>query len=262
MDGGPPRSAAGVIYLGQVSDPFLFFTRQTFLISNLQRSVHNVRIERLWVDVTAQVSAAWADQSILLELQYGLNINNIGHIWLLQFLFLTTINSELAFFTDSSNQHKIQIQNGPNRSSTDMFVKGVCGDQLLPEEEDFDKAKLGVYGIDWQGLRDEDVLRLQRQNNPIAEGSSSWISRVGPPPDLSEVIVQPPAALSPTTRWLHCKLNFHLFLGVLTRLILFHCGPMLSPVFMYCTLMYFHQICLLSWIPGRLNVLRKYQKCQ
>ncbi|KAJ7164370.1 hypothetical protein C8R46DRAFT_1163782 [Mycena filopes] len=162
------------------------------------RSVHNDRIERLWVDITAQVGAAWAHRFVLLELRYGLDINNPTHIWLLHFLFLGTINTQLAFFAEAWNQHRIQIRNGPNRSPTDMFVfdmyvNGVRGDQLPAGEENLGDDELEVFGIDWQGLRDGAILDSQRQNNPTTEGSSSWVGRVGPPPDLSEVIVDPPA---------------------------------------------------------------------
>ncbi|KAJ7735629.1 hypothetical protein DFH07DRAFT_870733 [Mycena maculata] len=154
-------------------------------------SVHNVQIERLWVDVTVQVGATWADHFILLELRYGLNINNVAHTWLLHFPFLGTINSQLAFFAESWNQHRIQIRNGPNRSPTDMFVfnmfvNGVRRDHLPPEEEELGDEELEVYGIDWQGgLRDDTILDSQRGNNLTSEGSSSWVGRVGPPPDLS-----------------------------------------------------------------------------
>ncbi|KAF8217573.1 hypothetical protein K438DRAFT_1557833 [Mycena galopus ATCC 62051] len=161
------------------------------------RSVHNVRIERLWVDVTAQVGATWGDHFTRLEVRYGLDINNVAHIWLLHLLFLGTINTQLAFFADSWNQHRIQIRNGANRSPTDMFVfdmyvNGVRGDQLPQEEEDLGEDELEVYGIDWQGLRDDNILHSQAQNNSTTEGSSSWVGHTGPPPDLSQVIVQPP----------------------------------------------------------------------
>ncbi|KAF8187386.1 hypothetical protein K438DRAFT_2151462 [Mycena galopus ATCC 62051] len=86
------------------------------------RSVHNVRIECLWVDVTVQVGAAWAERFTIFEIRYSLDINDINHIWLLHFLFLSTINSQLAFFSQSWNQHHIQICGGPNRSPADMFV--------------------------------------------------------------------------------------------------------------------------------------------
>ncbi|KAF7311754.1 hypothetical protein MIND_00185800 [Mycena indigotica] len=97
------------------------------------RSVHNIRIERLWVDVTAQVGATWHERFTILEIRYGLDINNTAHIWLLHFLFLATINSELAFFAESWNEHDIQIRRGPSRSPVsmfvfDMYVNGVRGD--------------------------------------------------------------------------------------------------------------------------------------
>ncbi|KAJ6562086.1 hypothetical protein B0H19DRAFT_943512, partial [Mycena capillaripes] len=165
------------------------------------RSVHNVRIERLWVDITAQLDATWAERFTNLELRHGLDINNINHIWLLHFLFLATINSQLAFFAQSWNQHRIQIRNGPNRSPADMFVfdmlvDGVRGNQL-PEEEALSEEELEVYGLDWSGLRDDDLLASQRANNSIGEGATSWIGRVGPPPfaDLSNIVVEPPARL-------------------------------------------------------------------
>ncbi|KAJ6518122.1 hypothetical protein C8R47DRAFT_1232125 [Mycena vitilis] len=130
-----------------------------------------------------------------------MDINNIAHIWLLHFLFLATINSQLAFFAQSWNQHRIQIRNGPNRSPADMFVfdmlvHGVRGNQL-PDEEVLNEEELEVYGIDWEGLRDDNLLTSQRNNNPTSEAATSWVGRVGPPPlsDLSSVVVEPPAGV-------------------------------------------------------------------
>ncbi|KAF8218146.1 hypothetical protein K438DRAFT_1747368 [Mycena galopus ATCC 62051] len=81
------------------------------------------------------------------------------------------------------------IWNEANQSPTKMFVF----DMYLPqEEEDFGEDDVEVYGIDWQGLCDDDVLHLQAQNNSSTEGSSSWVGHTGPPPDLSQVIGQPP----------------------------------------------------------------------
>ncbi|KAF8146979.1 hypothetical protein K438DRAFT_1910600 [Mycena galopus ATCC 62051] len=144
-------------------------------------SVHNARIERLWVDVMAQVSATWGDHFIRLEVRYGLDINNVAHIWLLH--LLGTVNTQLTFLAELWNQHHIQIRNGANRSPTDMFVCDI--DQLPQEEEDLGKDKL-------EGLRDDNILHSQAQNNSTTEGSSSWVGHTGPPPDLSKVIVQPP----------------------------------------------------------------------
>ncbi|KAJ6602611.1 hypothetical protein DFH09DRAFT_1242884 [Mycena vulgaris] len=139
------------------------------------RSVHNVRIEHLWVDVTAQLGATWSECFTILELRHGLDINNVAHIWLLHFLFLATINSQLAFFAQSWNQHRIQIRHGPNRAPADMFVfdmlvNGVRDNQLPAEDN----------------LSEEGARASQRESNPMSEGATSWIG------NLSSVVVEPP----------------------------------------------------------------------
>ena len=71
-------------------------------------------IECLWVDGTAKVEATWSDIFMALELQHGLDINNVYHISLLHHLFLSLINQQLRFFSEAWNQHKLQIHDGPN----------------------------------------------------------------------------------------------------------------------------------------------------
>ncbi|KAJ7092053.1 hypothetical protein B0H15DRAFT_777894 [Mycena belliarum] len=169
-------------------------------------SVHNVRIERLWGDVTAQVGASWADMFTMLEMHHGLNINNVHHIWLLHYLFLHQINEQLRFFMEAWNQHRIQIRRGtgPNRSPADMFgfdmlVHGVRGSvvpgvqELLPEDAaPMSEEDMEVFGVDWEALRDDNILEWREENNPIDEGSTSWLGRRGPPANLNEITVEPP----------------------------------------------------------------------
>ncbi|KAJ7070171.1 hypothetical protein C8F01DRAFT_1246307 [Mycena amicta] len=64
----------------------------------------------------------WSRETLAWLQSQGFDINNVNHIWLLQFLFLATINSQLTFSAQTWNQHRIQIHRGPNRSPTDMFV--------------------------------------------------------------------------------------------------------------------------------------------
>ncbi|KAF8143071.1 hypothetical protein K438DRAFT_2110938 [Mycena galopus ATCC 62051] len=207
-------------------------------------SVHNVRIERLWVDVTAQVGATWGDHFTRLEVRYGLDINNVAHIWLLHLLFLGTINTQLTFFADSWNQHRIQIRNGANWSPTDMFVfdmyvNGVRGDQLPQEEEDLGEDELEVYGIDWQGLRDDNILHSQAQNNSTTEGSSSWVGHTGPLLISAMSLYSLLWELSQKRRRLICITHFHISLEVLKMMILYYFGAKHLLMFVYYTLMYF-----------------------
>ncbi|KAJ7149793.1 hypothetical protein C8R43DRAFT_887774 [Mycena crocata] len=157
------------------------------------RSVHNVRIERLWCDITIQIGATWAEIFTFLEVQHGLDINNRCHIWLLHYLFLHQINEQLRFFMEAWNQHQIQIRNGPNRSPADMFgfdmlVHGVRGTDPMANDE------LEVFGVDWEALHEDDLLESRQDNNLTSEGSTSWIGRIGPPPreSMNEVSVEPP----------------------------------------------------------------------
>ncbi|KAG6912999.1 hypothetical protein DXG01_010493, partial [Tephrocybe rancida] len=154
-------------------------------------SVHNVRIERLWVDITGQIGATWAELFTTLELQHGLDINNPSHIWLLHHLFLGTINHQLAFFIESWNHHRIHIMHGPNRSPADMFgfdmfVHGVRGIQIPSEGDDLSAEELEVFGVDWEAIRDERLLQSLEANNPRNEGSDSWLQHSGPPEHMNE----------------------------------------------------------------------------
>ncbi|KAJ7120403.1 hypothetical protein C8R44DRAFT_623637 [Mycena epipterygia] len=158
------------------------------------KSIHNVRIKRLWVNVTAQVGATWSNHFTVFEFHHGLDVNNVNHIWLLHHIFLPTINDQLTFFAQSWNEHKIQIRDGPNRSPADLFgfdtlVHGARGHALvdeLPEEE------LEVYGVNWEGLHDDALLQSQRNNNRAESGWNSWIGRTGPPEHLNEVPIESP----------------------------------------------------------------------
>ncbi|KAK1219067.1 hypothetical protein PQX77_018216 [Marasmius sp. AFHP31] len=161
------------------------------------RSVHNTRIERLWVDVRVNISSTWDSRFTDLEINCGLEYQNVNHKWLLQLLFLDVINEEMTFWYNSWNQHKIAIKDGPSRSPEEMFgfdmlAHGVRGDSLqsfpMTEEE------LELFGVDWEGLHDEKILCDLRKNYTDKE-SSSWIGKRGPPPKTNSVPVDPPPSL-------------------------------------------------------------------
>ncbi|KAJ3804019.1 hypothetical protein F5876DRAFT_53872 [Lentinula aff. lateritia] len=162
------------------------------------RSVHNVRIERLWVDVSHYVSQTWHDMFTLLEIRHGLQVSNVNHIWLLQHLFLSVINDQLAFWAESWNSHRVSQRHGPARSPEDMFifdslVNGIRGEPL--DQFAMSDEELEIFGVDWEGLQDEVLLRVLRQNYSPNEGSGSWLGSRGPPPDLNTVTVDPPSTL-------------------------------------------------------------------
>lgn len=132
---------------------------------------------------------------MFLEINHGLDINNPNHIWLLHLLFLATINSALDFFTQSWNNHILEIRGQRNRSPIDMFTfdmltNGVRGAGIL--EDTMSEEELEVYGVDWEGLQEDHLLASLDRGLSRDGETSSWVGQVGPPARLSEVWVESP----------------------------------------------------------------------
>lgn len=169
-------------------------------------SVHNIRIERLWFDVTKQLGAKWADFFQDLELRHGLDINNSYHIWLLHTLFLQMVNDEIDFFIKNWNSHRLQMRGQRSRSPIDLFEIdmlscGIRGDVVdvqgaIEEVQVLDAEEMGAdletYGVDWEDLQSRVMIQSHTQNNPVADPTASWIGRRGPPPHLNPVELDPP----------------------------------------------------------------------
>ena len=80
------------------------------------RSVHNSQIERIWYDISEGFGGKWKDMFIDLEANYGLDVNNAAHIWLLHHLFLNTINEDATSWTEAWNNHKLKICGEPQQT--------------------------------------------------------------------------------------------------------------------------------------------------
>lgn len=146
------------------------------------------------------ISQHWNDAFTSLELHHDLDVRNTNHIWLLQHLFLGTINEALTFWAESWNHHRISQRHGqgPSRSPEDMFgfdmlVHGLRGDS--PDQFSMSDEELEVFGVDWEGLQDDTLLRSLRRNYAHEDGSNTWFGRHGPPPNLTEVRVDPPLGI-------------------------------------------------------------------
>jgi hypothetical protein len=72
--------------------------------------VHNVRIERLWRDVTEKVGLRWYRLFERLEDEGNYNCDNPAHLWLGCVLFLPAINHDLELFRRQHNDHPITTE--------------------------------------------------------------------------------------------------------------------------------------------------------
>jgi hypothetical protein len=89
------------------------------------RSVHNIRIERLWRDLTRGMGRKWKSFFTSLEAGNLLDPNFDDHIWLLHFLFLPCINQDLQEWAEVWNSHKIRLgDQGKESSPKELFIMG------------------------------------------------------------------------------------------------------------------------------------------
>jgi hypothetical protein len=139
--------------------------------SRLYRSVHNIRIERLWVDVTAGFGRKWKSFFQDLELYDGLDVELDTHIWLIHYLFLTEINADAREWAGAWNSHKLGMRDNRSCSPNEMFFFGMIQEgsrgfdtinDARPSEED-----LTDYGIDWEALDDQQIRTHHDQANPV-----------------------------------------------------------------------------------------------
>ncbi|KAJ3974861.1 hypothetical protein EV361DRAFT_969607 [Lentinula raphanica] len=133
------------------------------------RSVHNVRIERLWRDVTQAFGLKWYNFFFDLEAEAGLLPDNDTHIWLLHVLFLAAIDQDAAEWAEGWNHHKVSFDGEEReRSPKDMFFFGALQQGLRGPRDGIDEAiqNLHHYGIDWDDLADEAIMRHHNHHNP------------------------------------------------------------------------------------------------
>ncbi|KAE9388990.1 hypothetical protein BT96DRAFT_835527 [Gymnopus androsaceus JB14] len=162
------------------------------------RSVHNVRIERLWHDVTQGFGTKWYNFFYDLEAEAGLHSESDVHIWLLHLLFLPAIDQDAADWAEAWNHHKISFDGEEReRSPRDMYFFGVLQEGLRGPESVVDASgtlqhleeeieNIMTYGVDWRDLADPVLLRHHNQHNPD-EPESLGPHNSQQPPHLSLV---------------------------------------------------------------------------
>ena len=144
----------------------------------LYRSVHNIRIECLWVDFTAGVGAKWKNFFEELEVQSDLDPNLPSHIWLLHHLFLDKLNQDITDWANTWNNHKMHIPGVGTRSPTDLrwfsmlqdgargFVPSESAAQHFePLEDTVPPDEVAEYGVDWDAYHDRQIHDHHSANN-------------------------------------------------------------------------------------------------
>ncbi|KAJ8079861.1 hypothetical protein PM082_016686 [Marasmius tenuissimus] len=168
------------------------------------RSVHNIRIERLWRDVTLGFGAKWKFFFQELEVHDGLNVNNNTHIWLLQHLFLPSINEDALAWAEAWNRHPLTLRHQRSQSPVELFTFGMMEnglrgmDSIMNIEDDHLVGSLASqedrdgYGVDWEDMEDPAVLAHHNNSNLMDSEDSTNPFTTHIPDHFSHVEVQSP----------------------------------------------------------------------
>ena len=166
------------------------------------RSVHNIRIERLWYDFTAAVGSKWKAFFVSLEVSEGLNVDNPSHIWLLHFLFLDAINRDATLWANTWNNHRMNIPDQGHVTPADMrwfsmLHHGTVGFEpgspasYIPPADVVTEDDIAEYGVDWDTLDDRRYQSHHREANPPdLLGDNPFLSHE--PEEFSAVDVEEP----------------------------------------------------------------------
>ncbi|KAG2142144.1 hypothetical protein BD769DRAFT_1345513 [Suillus cothurnatus] len=169
------------------------------------RSVHNIRIERLWVDFTNGIGSKWKKFFQDLELGSGLDADNPHHIWLVHYLFLTTLNSEIHVWAETWNNHRMStaehgITSPHQLRYLSMLQHGARGFEphtFHAPEDILEGDSLEEYGIDWDAI-DSSRIRSHHDTSNQLDNLANNPFIAYRPDMLNEVNVdEPNCPLSP-----------------------------------------------------------------
>jgi hypothetical protein len=145
------------------------------------RSVHNIRIERLWFNFTAGLGSKWKMFFQELEYQAGLDVDLASHIWLIHYLFLDSLNQDIMDWANSWNNHKMSIpgqQLGEGSKTPaelcwfSMLQDGARGfsplnaNEFEPMQDNVEAENIDEYGVDWEAYQNTQIQEHHTAANP------------------------------------------------------------------------------------------------
>ncbi|KAK1218916.1 hypothetical protein PQX77_014961 [Marasmius sp. AFHP31] len=119
-------------------------------------SMHNTRIERLWVEVGSRLARQWRAFFLRLERLHRLDVKNPFHLWLLHQLFLDAINDDINTFEQEWNSHPISGI-GHEKSPKDMRLLGMIEHGIYTDDPPEEEGGSDDHGYESSAFEDEDT---------------------------------------------------------------------------------------------------------
>lgn len=153
--------------------------------------MHNIRIERLWADLTQALGSKWKVFFQNLEAHHSLNPDLPSHIWLLHHLFLREINQEALEWAESWNSHKLSTSGIGSQSPRELRFFSMLEHGVTGFSEEISQDELAEYGIDWDAYDDQNIRSHHESENSSDDlGTNPFLAYE--PEEFSGVIVEEP----------------------------------------------------------------------
>ena len=156
--------------------------RKSRSLNQRYRSVHNIRIERLWVEVGRIIVRKWKPFFKGLEERCGLRVDSAAHLWLVHHLFLNRLNDDIVEWAEHWNAHVMRLKGQTNMTPRDMFLRGLgrhaANEAARRQEEAVEDVT--QLAIEWDNVEDEDLVRQlqERGGNPFDNYAPDALSHV------------------------------------------------------------------------------------
>eukprot|EP00111_Clytia_hemisphaerica_P011752 TCONS_00034514-protein len=144
------------------------------------RSVHNQRIERLWVDVKVYVASLFIDLFRTMEADALLDPDDELHLFCLHYIFIPRINKLLDEFVTSWNNHPLRTEQ--NLTPNQLWTYGFFETETLIDDTSIVDDN---YGIDDFGpepeLQTNNYVEIPEIENTLTEEEEQYITETFDP---------------------------------------------------------------------------------